>query len=132
MGIKTNRDGSLMLDAAMFDRVVAANPDAVEAIFAPTRNSTRTALTDPGIGGALDAIKTEATAANGPLSSLSSRLSKEAALIAANRSKMEARETVYRARLERQFGGMDSRLSALKATQSYLDQQIKQWNQSGN
>ncbi len=132
VGIKTNRDGSLVLDFAIFDRVMAANPDAVEAIFAPTRDGTRTALTDPGIGGALDAIKAEATATNGPLASLSSRLTKEAAAIAANRSKMEAREVAYRARLERQFGGMDSRLGALKATQSYLDQQIKQWNQSGN
>ena len=104
IGLRTNRDGSLALDSAVFDRVVAANPDAVEAIFAPTRDATRTALTDPGIGGALDAIKAEATAANGPLSGLNSRLSKEASLIAVNRSKMEARETVYRARLERQFG----------------------------
>jgi flagellar hook-associated protein 2 len=132
IGIKTNRDGSLILDSAVFDRVLTANPDAVEAIFAPTRDATRNATTDPGIGGALDAIKAAATATNGPLASLSSRLSKETAAIAANRTKMETREEVYRTRLERQFGGMDARLGAFKATQSYLDQQIKLWTQSGN
>ncbi len=132
IGIKTNRDGTLVLDSAVFDRVLSANPDAVEALFAPTRDGSRTALTDPGIGGLLDAIKAEAAATNGPLASLSSRLSKEAAAIAANRSKMESREDAYKARLERQFGGMDSRLSALKATQSYLDQQIKLWSQGSD
>ncbi|MBC6436501.1 flagellar hook-associated 2-like protein [Nostoc sp. HG1] len=132
IGIKTNRDGSLLLDQAVFDRVVAANPDAVEAIFAPTRDATRTAITDPGIGGALDAIKAAAIASGGPLSGLTSRLSKEATTISANRMKMESREDAYRSRLERQFGGMDAKLGALKATQSYLDQQVKLWTQSGN
>jgi len=131
IGIKTNRDGSLIFDAAVFDRIVAANPDAVEAIFSPTRDSVRNAVSDPGISGALDAIKAAATATNGPLASLSSRLSKEAASITANRTKMETREEVYRTRLERQFGGMDARLGVLKATQSYLDQQIKLWTQGG-
>jgi flagellar hook-associated protein 2 len=40
------------------------------------------------------------------------------------------REDAYRARLEKQFSGMDARIGALKATQSYLEQQIKLWNQS--
>jgi flagellar hook-associated protein 2 len=130
IGMKTNRDGTLVLDSAVFDRVVAANPDAVEAIFSPTRDATHNATDNPGIGGALAAIKAAATATDGSLSSLSSRLAKEAAAITTNRTKMESREEVYMARLERQFGGMDVRLSALKATQSYLDQQIKLWTQS--
>jgi flagellar hook-associated protein 2 len=45
---------------------------------------------------------------------------------------METREAAYRARLERQFGTLDSRLSALKATQSYLEQQVKVWTNDGN
>jgi flagellar hook-associated protein 2 len=44
---------------------------------------------------------------------------------------MEARELAYRSRLEKQFAGMDSLIGALKATQSYLEQQIKLWN-NGN
>src|SRR3546814_7774870 len=42
--------------------------------------------------------------------------------------KIEAREDAYKARLEKQFGGLDAKLAAFKATQSYLEQQIEIWN----
>ncbi len=130
IGVKTNRDGTISFDETAFNTAYAANPDAVEAIFTPTRDATHTVVTDPGIGGALAALKTAATATNGTLASLSSRLSKEASGLASDRARMEARETIYKARLEKQFGGVDSRVGALKATQSYLDQQIKIWTKS--
>lgn len=130
IGVSTNRDGTITLDQAKFDRVFLANPDEVEAIFAPTRDAMRTTVTDPGIGGALSALKATATATNGALASLSSRLGKEASAIAKDRDQMESREASYRARLEKQFGGVDARVGALKAQQSYLDQQIKMWTAS--
>lgn len=130
IGVKTNRDGTITFDEAVFNAAYAANPDAVEAIFSPTRDATHTAATDPGIGGALSALKTAATATNGTLASLSTRLANQAKSLASDRARMEARETAYKDRLDKQFGGIDSRVGALKATQSYLDQQIKVWTQS--
>jgi flagellar secretion chaperone FliS len=62
------------------------------------------------------------------LDSLRSRLEKEASAITSNREKMETRETSYRQRLEQKFGNMDARITALRATQSYLEQQIKLWS----
>jgi flagellar hook-associated protein 2 len=130
IGVKTNRDGTISFDEGAFNTAYAANPDAVEAIFSPLRDGTHNATTDPGIGGALAALKTAATATNGALTSLSSRLTKEASALADDRARMEARETAYKARLDKQFGGVDSSVGALKATQSYLDQQIKVWTAS--
>lgn len=130
IGVKTNRDGTISFDTVAFDRAYAANPDAVEAIFSPTRDATHTDATDPGISGALSAIKTAVTATDGPLSSLSNRLNKEATNLAKDREKMEARETAYKTRLEKQFGGLDASIGTLKATQSYLDQQVKMWTAS--
>lgn len=127
IGVNTNRDGTIAFDEAVFNTAYARDPDAVEAIFSPTRDAMHTAVTDPGIGGALSALKTAATATNGALASLSTRLGKEASALASDRTRMEARETAYRARLEKQFAGVDASLGALKATQSYLDQQIKLW-----
>lgn len=72
-----------------------------------------------------------AVAANGPLELVKTALKREADMIDQNRSKMEARELAYRSRLEKQFAGMDARIGALKATQSYLEQQITLWN-NGN
>src|SRR3546814_2447978 len=37
--------------------------------------------------------------------------------------KVEAREDRYRARLEKQFGGLDAKLAAFKATQSYRSEE---------
>jgi flagellar hook-associated protein 2 len=46
--------------------------------------------------------------------------------------KVEERESAYRARLEKQYGSLDAKLAAFKATQSYLEQQIEIWNNQKN
>jgi flagellar hook-associated protein 2 len=128
IGIATNRDGSVSLNTAKLDAALAADPDAVEALFNPIRDATHNEASDPGIAHALSSIRDAATTQNGVLNGLSTRLQKEVQTIAQDREKMETRETNYRARLERQFGSMDARIGALKATQSYLSQQIKLWS----
>ena len=128
IGVLTNRDGSISLDSAKFNAALAAKPDAVEALFSPTRDATHDATTDPGLSGSLKSLKDSVTASGGALASLKSRLEKEGQLIADARERMEAREVAYKNRLTRQFGSMDARVAALKATQSYLTQQIKLWS----
>jgi flagellar hook-associated protein 2 len=128
IGIATSRDGKISVNKSQLEAALAANPDAVEALFNPTRDALHSAATDPGISGALTAIKDNASASNGTLSSLRKRLQDQSDTIAANRTRTELREDAYRVRLERQFGSMDNRIAALKATQNYLEQQIKIWN----
>lgn len=128
IGVFTNRDGSISVDSTKFDAALAANPDAVEGLFSPTRDATHDATTDPGLSGSLKSLKDAATAVGGTLASLTTRLQKEGELIADARERMEAREAAYKNRLTRQFGNMDARVAALKATQSYLTQQIKLWS----
>lgn len=128
IGVSTNRDGTLALNMARLDAVLRDNPDAVEAIFNPPRSASQTELTDPGIAFVLDSLRDAAVAENGPLEQIRVALQREADQIATNRTRIEQREDAYRSRLERQFAGMDARIGALKATQSYLEQQIKLWN----
>lgn len=128
IGIKTDRSGILVLDTAKMDAALASEPDAVEALFNPPRNATRTTLTDPGLAFALDEIRDAAIAPGGMLESLGKTLQAEASTLAKNRERMEAREDAYRSRLEKQYASLDARLSALKATQTYLEQQIKLWS----
>ncbi len=45
---------------------------------------------------------------------------------------LEARQETYRAQLVNQFTVMDRRVSAFKATESYLKQQIDIWTKSDN
>jgi flagellar hook-associated protein 2 len=128
IGISTNKDGTISLNAAKLDTVLRDNPDAVEAMFNPPRDAVRTEATDPGIAFALDTLRDAAVASNGALEVVRASLQRDTETITKNREKMEAREDAYRARLEKQYAGLDARIGALKATQSYLEQQIKLWN----
>jgi flagellar hook-associated protein 2 len=130
LGVTTNRDGSLSLDSKKLEAALKSWPDAVEAMFNPLRDSTHSETTDPGISGAMSAIKTSALASNGGLDALKARLQKEADALAILRTRTEEREAANKDRLLRNFAGMDSRVTSLKATQAYLDQQIAQWNRS--
>lgn len=130
LGVTTNRDGSLSLDSKKLESALKNWPDAVEAIFNPRRDSGRNETTDPGISGAMSAIKTSALASNAGLDALKARLQKEADALALLRTRTEEREAANKDRLSRNLAGMDSRVTSLKATQAYLDQQIAQWNRS--
>lgn len=132
IGIGTNRDGSISLDTAKLDAALKDHPDAVEALFSPTRDATHDATSDPGIAIALQRLSDGATASGGSLDGLGKRLDDESAGITKDQASMEQREAAYRSRLEQQFGTLDSRISALKATQSYLEQQVKVWTNSSN
>jgi flagellar hook-associated protein 2 len=132
VGIATNRDGTISLNSAKLDAALRDHPDAVEAIFNPPRDSSRTEVTDPGLAFALDALRDASVASTGPLEQVRAALQRETDSIAKNRDRMEQRESAYRTRLEKQYAGMDARIGALKATQSYLEQQIKLWNSSDN
>jgi flagellar hook-associated protein 2 len=132
IGLSTNRDGSIALDRARLDAALRDRPAAVEALFNPPRDALRTEATDPGIAIALDRLRDSATGGSGVLGQLSATLKREADSIAKNRERMEEREALYKARLEKQFAAMESQIGALKATQSYLDQQIKLWTGSND
>lgn len=199
IGVRTNRDGSLAVDADKLSKALADDPASVEALFNPgqtssnplvritsamgktkpgtytltnlvpangsiaasgtiagvaglgdgnilTANATSTAAglqlevlgnvtsatvtIDPGLGGALQAIRDALRAATGPLATANERLEKETKAIAKDREAMEARDEAYTARLTAIFTAMESRMAAIKATQSYLEQQIAIWNKS--
>lgn len=132
IGVSTNRDGSISLDLGKLDTALKNDPDAVSALFSPTRDATHTTATDPGIGLVLQQLSDNVTGSSGILEGLKERLDSESKGITSEQAKMEDHEAAYRASLEEKFGTLDSRMSALKATQSYLQQQVKVWSGSGN
>jgi flagellar hook-associated protein 2 len=201
IGVRTNRDGSLSLDASRLASVLASDPDGVEALFNPGQYSSSPFLTikslpgkvapgtytitnvvpaappaaasgqvnnaamtgigsnlvapqgsaaiglilgvsgavasatvtiDPGLGGALQSIRDALRARGGAFASAQERLSKEADRIAEDRERLETSSTKYYNQLLTTFTAMDSRVSAFRATQSSLDQQIKMWTHSND
>jgi flagellar hook-associated protein 2 len=198
IGVRTNRDGTLSLNQARLQDILASDPEGVEALFNPTQFASSPLLTiksaigrvkpgtytitdvvagnpasgkvdslamipvgtnliapsgakalglilgasgnvasatvtiDPGLGGALQAIRDGLRARGGPFASAQERLEKEADRIADDRATLETRSSKYYNQLLTTFTAMDRQVSAFKATQSYLDQQIKIWTADKN
>jgi flagellar hook-associated protein 2 len=132
IGISSTKDGLLSVDNAKLDKVLASDAGAVEALFNPRRDATHTELSDPGIAFALDAIRDKAIGVNGAIDRVSKTLDAKKENLTDQLEKIEERESAYKARLEKQYGTLEAKLAAFKATQSYLEQQIKLWTNQGN
>ena len=94
--------------------------------------ASATITIEAGLGGALQAIRDTLRASNGPLATTQDRLGKEAKSIATDRATLERRSDAYYNRLVTSFSAMDRQVNAFKATQSYLEQQIKIWSNSND
>lgn len=119
LGIQTERDGTLSLDTTKFNTAMSAAPDAVEAIFTQ------------GVGKALSSLVTNLTGTNGVLTISQNVYTAQQKTVANDQAKLQTDSASMTDRLTQQYAGMDARVSAYKATQSFLDQQIKAWAANG-
>jgi flagellar hook-associated protein 2 len=94
--------------------------------------SSATITIDPGLGGALQAIRDSLRARGGAFDTTSQRLKAEADRIADDQTKLDARSEQYYNQLLASFTKMNQQVSSFKATQAYLDQQVKMWTSSNN
>lgn len=132
IGISTTKDGLLAVDETKLAQVLATDGGAVEALFNPRRDGAHNETTDPGIAFALDAIRDKAIATDGVIDRVTKSLDDQKETLADQLEKIETREDAYYKRLEKQYSSLDARLAAFKATQTYLEQQIKLWTNQGN
>jgi flagellar hook-associated protein 2 len=196
IGVRTNRDGTLSLNASQLQAKLAEDPHGVEALFNPSQHSSdpniliksamgrvkpgvytvtdlvsagdgtqatgkidgQTAISsgshivapssskavglilevgaaassvtitiDPGLAGALQVLRDGLRARSGPFAATQDRLSSESKEIAKDREALERRSETYYNQLLSSFTAMERQVSAFKATQSYLEQQVKIW-----
>ena len=120
-GVAMTADGSTLIAP-----VGSAGVGLAVEVFGSVASVTITV--DRGLGGALQAIRDALRADSGPFAATEERLQDEAEAIADDRADLERRSTAYHDQLVAQFTAMEQRVSAFKATQSYLEQQIKMWN----
>ena len=132
IGVSTTKDGLLAVDETKLAQVLAADAGAVEAMFNPRRDGGRTEASDPGIAFVLDSIRDRAIGTDGVIDRVTKSLNSRKETLADQLENIEIREDAYRARLEKQYGSLDAKLAAFKATQTYLEQQIKMWINQGN
>lgn len=115
----TGVEGNLVAPAS------AAALGLIIRVDGPVASATITI--EAGLGGALKAIRDALRDRNGPFTTTTDRLTKEGRAIEDDAVKLEERSERYYNQLLTTFTGMERRVSAFKATQSYLEQQVKIW-----
>jgi flagellar hook-associated protein 2 len=118
LGVRTNRDGTLSLDAATLQSALATSSAAVEQMLTV------------GFGAALRDVSTALTGTGGSLAASQAGYSRLQAAISKEEAKIQVDTERLRERLTKQYAGMDARVSAYKATQSFMEQQIASWTRS--
>lgn len=118
IGVGTNRDGTLKLNASQLSAALLGSSDKVEKMF-------KSAV---GLSGALSMITIEATGTKVGLGASEARYTKAQGVLADEKTKAASAAENMRTRMTRQFAGMDSAVSRYKSTQSFLSQQVDAWN----
>jgi flagellar hook-associated protein 2 len=107
-------DGSLVLDGAKFDALMASNPEKV-----------RTALTgDSGFAAKLQTAVGSYLGTDGAFTQRTNSLNAQLKDVAARRTALDARMEAVGNRYKAQFVAMDSMVAQLNSTSSYLAQQL--------
>ncbi|MBC9034468.1 flagellar filament capping protein FliD [Sphingomonas sp. JC676] len=122
LGVATNRDGSLKIDATQLTKALVEHPAAVEAMFKD----------GAGVSAALAGIATAAASSTYGLGASEDRYEKAQAEIADDQQAALAAADDTRTRMTRQFASMDAIVASYKSTQTFLQQQVDAWNNSNN
>jgi len=128
LGVSTNRDGTLKVDTTRLNAAIAADPEGVTQLLNPTVPDS----THPGVAGALKSVTDYLSADSGPLATSSTTYDKLKTALDKDLEKLDEQMTNYQDRLTQTYSAMQTRLLALKATQTYLTQQISVWTNSNN
>lgn len=128
LGVKTNQDGTLSLDATRLDAAILADPTGVAQMINPSLSTATT----PGIAKIVSDLKTSVEASGGSLEASKTKYNKLATEYSKQLEKLNENMADYEAQLNTVYTAMGAKLAALKATQSYLTNQIDAWNNSNN
>ncbi len=128
IGVATNRDGTLKLDTDTLDKAIAADPSAITQLLNPAVASA----TNPGLAGLMDSVRDKIQLKDGSFAQSQAKYKTLGETLTKQLEKLDTQMASYEAQLTSVYSKMETRLTALKATQSYLDQQIEIWNNSKN
>ncbi|BBF69034.1 MULTISPECIES: flagellar filament capping protein FliD [Sphingomonadaceae] len=128
IGVSTNRDGTLTLDTARLATAMETDPEGVTNMVNPKVSTTAS----PGLSALMDTVRDNIEKDDGPLKTAQKRYDAEAEEFTKQLEDLDEKMTNYQEHLTTIYAAMETRLSALKATQSYLEQQIEVWNNSNS
>jgi flagellar hook-associated protein 2 len=127
IGVRLEKDGTLSVDKTKLAEALEKTPGAVEAMLAaPVKNAT----TPSGLYSAMESLDFNTSSTVYGLGASGTRYASASKTLAKDDAKMSDAEEKMTTRLTKQFSAMNSRVSAFKATQAYMKQQIDMWTKS--
>lgn len=112
IGITTNADGSLSLNASKLSAALSSNFSAVSSLFSSTR----------GVAASLNTALTNELASGGPINSLSQTLVKQNNALTQQSQQLSQQMSALKASLTQQYSSLNALLSHMQSTSSYLTQ----------
>ena len=111
LGVSFQKDGTLVLDSAKLATAMSANTVGVAALT--------TAL-----GNAIDSAATGLIGSSGPISTKTASINLSIKAIGTRRTEMQSHLDDVQARYTKQFSALDTLISNMNATSTYLTQQL--------
>jgi len=122
VGVKTARDGSLTIDGTAFSAALARDPSAIDTLFSKATT---------GLGAVVSSmVQAQIASGTGILTARQTGLSKTVTQMDDQAAAMQRRVEAFRTNLQRQFSAMETTLSNLKSTGSYLTAQLNSLSSS--
>jgi flagellar hook-associated protein 2 len=115
LGISISKEGTLSLDAGEFDKAMAANPTAADALLGE-KGSLATSMKT--------LLKSQLDATHGSLSLRTEGLNKQIKKLESDLDNLDARMEKVSDRYTRQFTAMDTMVAKMQSTSDYLSQQL--------
>jgi len=115
LGISISKEGTLSLDAGEFDKAMAANPAAADALLGE-KGSLATSMKTM--------LKSQLDANHGSLSLRTEGLNKQIKKLESDLDKLDARMEKVSDRYTKQFTAMDTMVAKMQSTSDYLTQQL--------
>lgn len=126
IGIRTTKSGLLEIDEKALTRAMTDSPAAVEAMLAPST------LPNTGLNSAMKSLQLNTSSTVYGLDSSSKTYAETQGQISKQQAKLDDDATRLTTRMTQQFSSMNARVSAYKATQSFMKQQIDAWSKSSD
>jgi flagellar hook-associated protein 2 len=122
LGITRNSDGSLSLNSETLDNALSSDPSTVQNLFASTN----------GIGTQLNSLVTNYNSSSGILQTRINDLNTDVQNLSTQQTALNTRMATYQEQLVKQYSNLDTLMTSLDNTSSYLTDLEKQSTSSSS
>lgn len=123
LGITRQADGTLSIDSATLNSTLSSNPSAVQNLFSGTT----------GYGTTLNnALNVFTTSSSGIIPAQITSINSQLTQLQTEQTALTARMAVYQQQLQAQYTNLDTMMSSLNSTSSYLTTALAQLNNSSS